>query len=419
MPAIDRTSYVGKGWARSSVNATIFRKDALTSNSTYQYIAFYDNEAQVIVGQRLLDTDNWTLAATGFQGRPEDAHNSISLILDGDDYLHLAWDHHVDPLNYSRSVAANSINFSPKVSMIGRDEDEVTYPEFHALASDDLLFAYRDGRSGDGKLVLNRYFHEEQRWVRVQDNLLDGEGQRNAYWQIHVGKSDVIHLSWVWRESSDASTNHDIHYARSHNGGISWVNESDLPVNLPITADNTNPVWRVPQGENLINQTSLTVDSDGAPFIATYFRTEQQFTNIRIVFYDLQTEQWKSETVSDRASDFELGGTGSKSLPISRPLILFENRLGASWLHVLYRDTENNDQALLASSERNTGDSSTWTHRTLKGGSVDRWEPVYDSRLWQSSGLLHVYLQRVGQIDGDTASQEYAPTDINVLEVAV
>ena len=62
--------------------------------------------------------------------------------------------------------------------------------------------------------------------------------------------------------------------------------------------------------------------------MATYFRPEQQFTNIQIVIFDPESGQWQSEAVSDRSSDFELGGTGSKSLPISRPLILFEERQG-------------------------------------------------------------------------------------------
>lgn len=418
-PIIDPMSFVGKGWARSSVNSTIFRKDALTSNAVYQYIAYYDDDAQVIVGQRLLGSDNWTTTAVGFSGRPEDAHNSICLMLDGDDYLHLAWDHHVDALHYSRSIAPDSVNFSTQESMIGLDEGEVTYPEFHSLTSGDLLFAYRDGRSGDGKLVVNRYLYGRKQWVRVQDNLLNGEGQRNAYWQLHVDKSDTVHLSWVWRESSDASTNHDIHYARSHNGAVDWVSEVNAPLILPITVSNTVPVWHVPQGENLINQTSLTVNSYGTPFIATYFRSEQQFTNIQIVFFDTDLAQWRSEQVSDRSSDFELGGTGSKSLPISRPLILFEDRLGQDWLHVIYRDAERGDQALHASSERRTGISSIWKHRILRGGSLDRWEPVFDSRLWQSKRILHIYVQRVGQLDREAAAQNYPPTDINVLEVSL
>ena len=143
--ASHRISTLGSGWARTSVNAPIFRKDALTSDAVEQYAAWYDDDAQVIVARRRLDEDAWTSQATGFSGRARDAHNTISLMLDGDGYLHLAWDHHGDPLHYARSLAPGGLVFSPPEPMLGTDEDRITYPEFLALPCGDLLFAYRHG----------------------------------------------------------------------------------------------------------------------------------------------------------------------------------------------------------------------------------------------------------------------------------
>lgn len=57
----------------------------------------------------------------------------------------------------------------------------------------------------------------------VQNNLIDGENERSAYWQICVNKKG-IYLSWVWRESWDVSTNHDICYAFSADWGQTWKN---------------------------------------------------------------------------------------------------------------------------------------------------------------------------------------------------
>jgi hypothetical protein len=48
--------------------------------------------------------------------------------------------------------------------------------------------------------VLNRYNIRTQQWQRLQTNLIDGEGKRNAYWQIHIDHQDRILVSWVWRE---------------------------------------------------------------------------------------------------------------------------------------------------------------------------------------------------------------------------
>ena len=50
-----------------------------------------------------------------------------------------------------------------------------------------------------GNLVMNHYSVKEKKWNRVQDVLIDGEDQRNAYWQLYVDEQGTIHLSWVWR----------------------------------------------------------------------------------------------------------------------------------------------------------------------------------------------------------------------------
>ena len=102
---------------------------------------------------------------------------------------------------------------SDKLPMTGILEEHVTYPEFYRLSDGNLLFFYRDGSSGNGNLLINYYDCETQRWSKRQQNLIDGEGERNAYWQMAIDAEDRIHLSWVWRETPDVATNHDMCYA--------------------------------------------------------------------------------------------------------------------------------------------------------------------------------------------------------------
>lgn len=143
-------------------------------------------------------------------------------MVDGKGYLHVSFDHHGTPLNYCRSIAPYSLDLGGKEPMIGNDENDVTYPEFYLLSGGDLLFVYRSGKSGQGNLVMNRYSVQDSKWIRVQDVLIDGEGERNAYWQLYVDEKGTIHLSWVWRESWMVETNHDICYARSYDNGVTW-----------------------------------------------------------------------------------------------------------------------------------------------------------------------------------------------------
>jgi hypothetical protein len=106
--------------------------------------------------------------------------------------------------------------------MVGVDEGSVSYPEFYRTPNGDLLFCYRDGGSGRGDLVINRYQVDSGAWTRLHSNLISGEGKRNAYWQAFLDHHGTMHVSWVWRESPDVASNHDMAYARSRDGGQTW-----------------------------------------------------------------------------------------------------------------------------------------------------------------------------------------------------
>ncbi|CAN5754751.1 hypothetical protein BH24BAC1_BH24BAC1_09980 [soil metagenome] len=120
--------------------------------------------------------------------------------------------------------------------------------------------------------MINRYDRQEKRWQRGHDILIDGEGQRNAYWQATLDGRGVIHVSWVWRESPDVASNHDLGYARSADGGRTWQMSAGETYALPITAANAEYAHRIPEKSELINQTSMTADAEGRPYIATYWR---------------------------------------------------------------------------------------------------------------------------------------------------
>ena len=77
-----------------------------------------------------------------YKGNINDAHNVACMAIDSEGFIHLAFDHHGQPLNYCRSIAPQSLEMNHKTHMIGREEDNVTYPEFYSLINGDLLFVY-------------------------------------------------------------------------------------------------------------------------------------------------------------------------------------------------------------------------------------------------------------------------------------
>ena len=176
--------------------------------------------------------------------------------------LHVSWDQHGESLRYARSLTGGGLVLSDPLPMTGRDEEEVTYPQFYELPGGDLLFLYRDGASGDGDVMLNRYSVTDGSWRPLHHPLIDGEGRRNAYVnQLAMDEAGGWHLSWTWRESWDVASNHDILYAYSRDEGESWQRSTGEPYDLPITESNAEVAVAVPQGRGLINQTTTAVGS--------------------------------------------------------------------------------------------------------------------------------------------------------------
>ncbi|MDE5608745.1 MAG: BNR repeat-containing protein [Muribaculaceae bacterium] len=396
------------GYAATSVNTAVFRANSLVSDSTAQYIAFYNSDGFLTIGKRNLDSDRWTINVSKYRGRVEDAHNTISIMLDGDNYLHVAFDHHGDTLKYCRSLLPGGIELGDLTAMVGTLEDDVTYPEFYKLSTGDLLFAYRHGASGRGNLVLNRYDVANQTWYRLQDVLIDGENERNAYWQIFVDKNDKIHISWVWRESWLVETNHDLCYACSSDGGLTWQRSDSTEYVLPITEATAEKAWCIPQNSELINQTSMTTDSDGHPYIATYWRdADSDIPQYRLVWHD--GNDWHARQISNLKTKFSLSGGGTKMIPISRPRIATDGRK----IYYIVRESERQSRVSLYSGQLNEEQLKV---SDLTDFSVDAWEPSYDTELWKSRNKLHIFVQRTSQGDGEKVT-DLPPQMVYVLEV--
>ncbi|MCK9161120.1 MAG: BNR repeat-containing protein [Bacteroidaceae bacterium] len=399
---------VGKGYSCTSVNTTIFRHSSLTTFGDEQYISYYDPEGYVTIGKRKLNSKIWTIQRSPYKGKVTDAHNIISIMVDGNGYLHAAFDHHNNSLNYCRSIAPGSIILGPKQQMIGKEENDVTYPEFYRLASGDLIFIYRSGMSGNGNLVMNKYSIQTKQWTRIQDVLIDGENKRNAYWQLFVDRAGTIHLSWVWRETYNVETNHDICYARSFDDGKSWYKTNGEKYTLPITYENAEYACHIPQKSELINQTSMSTDEKGNPYIATYWKnTDSKIPQYRVIWFD--GEKWNNRQVGNRKTPFSLSGSGTKMIPISRPQMVVKGKK----IYYIFRDTERGSKVSLATC-RNIN-KRNWEVHDLTSFNVDAWEPSLDTELWKRNHKLDIFVLKALQGDGEKV-ETIDPQMVYVLE---
>lgn len=403
---------VDKGWAKNSINANITRHNSVVSHDGSQYVAYYAEDGYVVLAMRKLGSEKWKIRKTQYKGNTRDAHNSISIMVDGDGYLHVSWDHHNNPLRYCRSVAPGSLELTEKMPMTGEKEKRVTYPEFYRLSDGNLLFLYRDGASGRGNIMMNHYCIENQKWTRRQDAFIHGEGRRNAYWQMCIDTKGTIHISWVWRDTGDVATNHDMAYAKSEDGGKTWLKSDGEAYSLPITASTAEYAARIPQGRELINTTGMCADGHGRPYIATYFSPKgSRIPQYHVIFHNGTT--WITSQISNRDSPFSLRGGGTKKIPISRPRIAADSTGSTEKAYLLFRDAERGNRVSVARCDDLI--KLEWQIEDLTEHSVGMWEPSYDTERWKKSKVLNIYVQKVGQGDGET-TEDMPPTQISILE---
>jgi len=81
----------------------------------------------------------------------------------------------------------------------------------------------------------------------------------------------------------------------------------------------------------------------------------------------------------------------------------------------LFRDQERENKVSLAYHQLHT--NKPWKVIDLTKESVGEWEPNYDLELWGKERKLHVFVQKVTQLDGEGLATA-PPTEVRILEVS-
>lgn len=301
--------------------------DLLTA-PPYQFAAYYDSSRTMTVAKRKLGETAWEKThldeVTGW-----DSHNYIAMALDSEGYLHLSGNMHVDTLVYYQASQPYDIkSLQRKSSLVGSDEARVTYPKFFDAPGQDLIFTYRIGGSGNGNQVYNRYKPQTQQWSRLLDQpLVDGEGQMNAY--LHgpiLGPDGFFHLLWVWRDTPDAATNHDLSYAKSKDL-VHWMKSDGSPQELPITMGNCEIIDPVPAGQGMINGNTV-IGFDGAGRCIVSYHKFDEAGNTQIYQARREADDWQIYQSTDYDFRWDFGGRGSLNSRISlQPVEATEQQL--------------------------------------------------------------------------------------------
>ncbi len=311
--------------------------DLITINGR-QFAAFYDADRWMTLAARALGSPHWTFARVPSQ-LGWDSHNYITIGIESAGFIHVSGNMHNDPLLYFRSTNAWDIHSLVHVPhMTGDREDLCTQPRFIHGPHGEFIFTCRHGGSGDAINLYNIYDAVSQTWRRLLDQpLLSGEGLRSAYPYGPVpGPDGYFHLVWVWRDSPDCASNHDLCYARSANL-VDWETSSGTSLRLPITLAQSEVVDPVPVNGGMLNgNTMLSFDADKRPLIAYHKFDEQGFT--QLYYARLEDGAWRIYRGTDWRYRWEFGGMGTIQQDIKfRPLVRARDGFFLQWYeHAAY-----------------------------------------------------------------------------------
>lgn len=324
--AVKRTIFVDNVWTGARTMCPIITRDGV------QYVAYYDADRQMTVAARSIDSDKWTYKRLD-DHIMWDSHCYISLGMDSEGYIHVSGNMHGIPLRYYRSTKPGDVTSLVGVhAMTGDREKRVTYPTFFNGANGELFFMYRDGSSGNGDNLINAYDTKTQTWSRVGGkSLIDGEGLMNAYQcRPKLDRKGVFNIAWVWRDTGDIVTNHDVCYARTVGGSLdNWCGSDGSLFKLPITLTTAEIIDHVSVRSGLRNNVQLSFDAQDRPMV-TYVKYRPKDKSVtQIYVMRLEDSIWKryQTTAWTDTDEFSGGGTIGAKIRFASPAPCADSKL--------------------------------------------------------------------------------------------
>jgi hypothetical protein len=378
----------------ANCNSLPFTQDPLASDGERQYAVWISGTRRSpLLSVRALPDGSWAaprdlaaLPGSAFAAPTRlDPHNSYALGVDTGGCLHVAGNHHNEPLRYMRSQPRDLDRWE-RGAMVGSEEESVTYPAFVSLPDGSLLFFYRDGRAGYGDVYLNRLGPGEEGWSRI-GKLVEGRRSGESPYLNHVAVSaaGAVHVSGCFRGRGGAAANRDVWHALSEDGGASWCGAGGERLKLPLSHE-TVPIaiGTEPRGSGLVNQMGMDVDPRGRPHVSYFRYDEDGATQVALASHD--GSGWRSRDLAPLRHRMETDAP-IVDASVARPAIACTAE-GEVW--AVFR-ASHDGRGGRASLIRCTPDRPL-RELPLYDGDLGSWEPTIDSRALRERGELHLLL---------------------------
>ena len=287
----------------------------------FQMIAYYDASRQMSVAVRKMRDINgapWSYhKVSSWLGW--DAHNKVEVAFDKKGIIHLIGNLHGNKLVYFRSASPYDPRTLKQIDvMVDRTvEQRMTYPEFFKGPKGKLHLKYRDGSSGNGRWFYSQWDSDNKSWSHLHETvLLDGEDIRGVYPLGPVsGPDGYAHMTFTWRETPIASSNHDLSYARSRDL-VNWESSDGKPISLPIRLATGEVIDPIPEHGGLLNgRHPIGFDADKRVLVTYQKYDENNLSQVYIARRD--KAGWTVRRVSDWTDlRVDLDKSGALDLPL-------------------------------------------------------------------------------------------------------
>ena len=306
------TTQVGTTWAGQPVG-----QDILVAGNR-QYVAYYDGHRRLIVKSRV-GTGGWATKVLD-TSVDWDSHKYITMELDINGNLHVAGNMHDSKLNYYITSSPGNIASLARVPLLANStlESAVTYPQFLKNAAGELFFKFRYGRSGSGSEYIYRFVASSGKWQDLNlGGILNGQGNSSAYAKSPVpGPDGYFHMIWMWRNTTDVSTNHSLSYAKTKDF-IHWQNIQGANLAVPMTKQSPTIVDPATVGSGLVNGiAAIGFDRAKRPVIS-YTRYDAARGNQLYLARGQTSGAWDRTRITRWNGVFPVQGTGSLRFPFS------------------------------------------------------------------------------------------------------
>ncbi len=323
----------------------------LLTRGDRQYLAYYDAGHNLVVASRKIDSAGFRRQILPTQVG-WDSHNFVTMALDAAGHLHVAGNMHTSAMTYFRTTVAGDIGSLVKVPNLvsAAKENSATYPEFITTPAGVLNFFYRQGSSGNGVWYADAYDSRPtaRTWSALYAGqpLFGSEGSVNAYFNGPVlGPDGRYHFVFMWRDTPDASTCHDIGYLRSQGPDLNaWENAAGEIASLPVVQSSIGiGVDPVPVKQGLINMSqTVGFDSQGRAVVSYHKYDGTGVSQVYNARWSPADKRWLVAQASAwKTYKWDFGGGGSIPSEISiGPVAVRNGKLVQSWHHAKFGSGE-------------------------------------------------------------------------------